>query len=169
MLIGTPRHLDRIAGCARAECIADPEAITALFTSGPANTSRQSAVASAGFAYQVGNLLTNTDGLVTFLTGRVETPANLASVLLTGITGENNAEIASLRDHIGVINREATQQADSLRAQYNASETHIAQLLALQTQISAIGHEAMTFAELLAETGSAARRRSGRGGRGRSA
>jgi hypothetical protein len=45
-----------------------------------------------------------------------------------------------LQQQISLINREATQQADSLRAQFSASESQIAQLQALQAQISAIGH-----------------------------
>jgi flagellar capping protein FliD len=64
----------------------------------------------------------------------------LNSVLLTSITDSNNQQITSLLQQIALVNREATQQADNLRAQFSASESQIAQLQALQSQIAAIGH-----------------------------
>jgi flagellar hook-associated protein 2 len=125
----------------RAAYAANTAVLGTLFTSAPALRSTANAnSATAGFAYQIGNLIANADGLVTFLTGRIVAPANISSVLLKNVTTENLAQIASLQRQIDLIDREATQQADSLRAQFNASETHIAQLLALQAQIAAIGH-----------------------------
>jgi flagellar hook-associated protein 2 len=125
----------------RAAYAANTAVIGTLFTSAPAPRSTANAGSeTAGFAYQIGNLIANADGLVTFLTGRIVAPANISSVLLKNVTTENLAQISSLQRQIDLIDREATQQADSLRAQFNASETHIAQLLALQAQIAAIGH-----------------------------
>jgi hypothetical protein len=60
--------------------------------------------------------------------------------LLTSLTDTNNQQIDSLQQQITLINNEATQQADSLRAQFTASESQIAELQALQGQIAAIGH-----------------------------
>jgi TolA-binding protein len=74
------------------------------------------------------------------LKNSVITPQDLSSVLLTSVTDSNNAQITSLESQIAIINQEATAQADSLRAQFSASETQIAELQALQGQISAIGH-----------------------------
>lgn len=119
-------------------------AVQALFTAQPQftnpNTHTPAANSSYGFAYQFGAVLANTDGLATFLKGNVLAPNNLANVLLTSITTSNNSQITSLQQQIDLINREATQQADSLRLQFSASESQIAQLQALQGQIAAIGH-----------------------------
>ena len=93
-----------------------------------------------GFSYQLGQQLAQIDGLATFLTGSLITPGNLANSLLTSITQSNNQQIDSLQQQITLINNEATQQADSLRQQFSASESQIAQLQALQAQISKIGN-----------------------------
>ena len=120
-------------------------AVSALFTSTPtlvggASDPQPEEGSPYGFAYQFGNELANVDGISTFLKNSVVTPQDLSSVLLTSITDSNNAQIDSLEQQISIINQEATAQADSLRAQFSASETQIAQLQALQGQISAIGH-----------------------------
>jgi flagellar capping protein FliD len=94
-----------------------------------------------GFSYLLGSSLANIDGLNTyFANDSVVTPDNLSSVLLTNITDSNNQQIDSLQQSITLINNEATQQADQLRAQFTASESQIAELQALQQQIAAIGH-----------------------------
>ncbi len=124
---------------------ANTSAVQSLFTLAPKLTSNQAGAQPVqgspyGFSYQFGSALANIDGLTTFLTGSVVTPDNLNNVLLTQIEDSNNQQIDSLQQQITLINSEATQQADSLRAQFSASETQIAQLQALQGQIAAIGH-----------------------------
>jgi flagellar hook-associated protein 2 len=126
---------------------ANTAAVTSLFTLIPSfsNTGASSAIRTAapgspaGFAYQLGEVLANTNGITTFLAGTVINPRSLASVLLTTATDTNDRQIASLWQRIDLINREATNQADSLRAQFSASESQIARLQALQTQIASIG------------------------------
>ena len=93
-----------------------------------------------GFSYLLGSTLANIDGLATFLNNSVITPDSITNALLTSITDSNTQQIDSLQQQITLINNEATAQADSLRAQFSASETQIAQLQALQGQIAAIGH-----------------------------
>jgi flagellar hook-associated protein 2 len=124
---------------------ANTQAVSALFTQTPTLTGGTSDPqpedgSPYGFAYQFGSELANVDGLSTFLKSSVITPADLSAVLLTSITDSNNQQIDSLEQQISIINQEATAQADSLRAQFTASETQIAELQALQGQISAIGH-----------------------------
>jgi flagellar hook-associated protein 2 len=123
----------------------NPSAIQSLFTLAPKLTSSNAGAqpvpgSTYGFSYLLGSALANIDGLATFLTNSVITPDNLASVLLTSLTDTNNQQIDSLQQQITLINNEATNQADSLRAQFSASESQIAELQALQGQISAIGH-----------------------------
>jgi flagellar capping protein FliD len=120
-------------------------AVSALFTQTPtliggSGDPQPEEGSPYGFAYQFGTELANVDGLSTFLKNSVITPQDLSSVLLTSVTDSNNAQITSLESQIAIINQEATAQADSLRAQFSASETQIAELQALQGQISAIGH-----------------------------
>jgi flagellar hook-associated protein 2 len=124
---------------------ANTQAVSALFTQTPTlvgGTSDPEPESGSpyGFAYQFGSELANVDGLSTFLKNSVITPQDLSSVLLTSITDSNDQQIDSLEQQIAIINQEATAQADSLRAQFSASETQIAELQALQGQISAIGH-----------------------------
>lgn len=124
---------------------ADSSAVANLFTLFPKLTGTQAGAqpvsgATYGFAYLLGSTLANIDGLTTFLTNHVVTPDNLSNVLLTQLTDSNNQQIDSLQSQINLINQEATQQADALRAQFTASESQIAELQALQSQIAAIGH-----------------------------
>lgn len=122
----------------------NPTAIAALFTALPTlssgNNPQPVAGAKYGFAYLLGTSLANIDGLSTFLYHSVINPASLANTLLSSISDSNTQQIDSLEQQINLINQEATRQADSLRAQFSASETQIAQLQALQSQIAAIGH-----------------------------
>jgi flagellar hook-associated protein 2 len=124
---------------------ADSTAVQNLFTLAPPLQSNQAgaqpvAGASYGFSYLLGSALANTDGLTTFLNNTVITPDNLANVLLTNLTDSNTQQIDSISQQVALINQEATQQADQLRAQFTASESQIAELQALQGQIAAIGH-----------------------------
>jgi flagellar capping protein FliD len=123
----------------------DSAAVSNLFTLQPKLSGTQAGAqpvpgASYGFAYLFGSTLANIDGLSTFLNNSVVTPDNLNNVLLTSITDSNNQQIDSIQQQIQLINKEATQQADNLRAQFTASESQIAELQALQSQIAAIGH-----------------------------
>ena len=74
------------------------------------------------------------------MTGTVGSPTDLEQVLLRHVSDSNNKQIDSLQQQMQLDQPEATQQADNLRAQFSASESQIAQLQALQTQIAAIGH-----------------------------
>jgi len=127
---------------------ANTAAVQALFTLVPKTTSGSSlnldsgygATGSAGFAYQLGSLISNTNGLTTFLQNSAITPADLSNVTLTTVLDSNNQQIDSIDEQITTITTEAKNQADQLRAQFTASESQIAELQALQQQIAAIGH-----------------------------
>jgi flagellar hook-associated protein 2 len=127
---------------------ANTAAVQALFTLVPKTTSGSSAslnsgygaTASAGFAYQLGSLISNANGLTTFLQNSAITPADLSNVTLTTVIDSNNQQIDSIDEQITTITTEAKNQADELRQQFSASESQIAELQALQEQISAIGH-----------------------------
>jgi flagellar capping protein FliD len=124
---------------------ADSASVSNLFTTIPKLSGTQAGAqpvlgATYGFAYLLGSQLANVDGLSTFLQGSVITPADLSNILLENISDSNNKQIDSLQQQISIINREATQQADNLRQQFTASESQIAELQALQSQIAAIGH-----------------------------
>jgi flagellar capping protein FliD len=124
---------------------ADSSSIQSLFTLQPKLSGSQAgappvAGATYGFTYLLGSALANIDGLSTFFQNGVVTPDNLANILLTNVTDSNNQQIDSLEQQIAIINQEATQQADNLRTQFTASESQIAELQALQSQIAAIGH-----------------------------
>ncbi len=124
---------------------ANTAAVASLFTNVPAATLSASQIAASGqsygFSYQFGELLSNSNGLATSLANTIITPTSgFQSSLLNQVVDSNNQEIANLQQSIDLINQEATNQADALRAQYSASESQIAELQALQGQISAIGH-----------------------------
>lgn len=123
---------------------ANPTAVQNLFTQiptlTPGSNPQPQTGSPYGFAYQFGSALANIDGLTTFLKSNVITPASIGDVLLTSVTQSNTQQIDSLEQQIALINQEATQQADRLRAQFTASESQIAELQALQAQIAAIGH-----------------------------
>ncbi len=124
---------------------ADTAAVQSLFTLQPQLSSQQAgalpvAGSPYGFAYLMGSTLANIDGLATFLTNSVVAPDNLSNDLLTSMTDSTSQQIDSLQQQVSLINQEATQQADALRAQFTASESQIAELQALQSQIAAIGH-----------------------------
>ena len=108
---------------------ANPSAVQALFTS-----------TTGGLAQQVGTQLTLATGLPTFLaSGLASSDAGGNSILQT-VEDSNTIQIDTLKQQISLINDEAATQANSLRAQFTASETQIAELQALQAQIAAIGN-----------------------------
>ncbi len=124
---------------------ADTASVQSLFTAAPKLSGTQPGAqpipgTTYGFAYLLGSQLANIDGLSTFLTGSVVTPTDLSNILLQNVIDSNNKQIDSIQQQISLINREATQQADNLRQQFTASESQIAELQALQSQIAAIGH-----------------------------
>lgn len=124
---------------------ANTSAVQSLFTLSPKLSSNQAGAqpvpgSNYGFAYLFGSALANADGLPTYLNDTVITVDNINNVLLTSITDSNNQQIDSIQQQVALINQEATQQADQLRAQFTASESQIAELQALQAQIAAIGH-----------------------------
>jgi bacterioferritin (cytochrome b1) len=103
--------------------------VQALFTS-----------TTGGLAQQIGTQLTLATGLPTFLaSGLASGDAGGQSILQT-VEDSNTITIDTLKQQISLINDEAVTQANSLRAQFTASETQIAELQALQSQIAAIGH-----------------------------
>lgn len=110
-----------------AALAADPTAVQALFTS------------QSGLADVMGSQLTTATGLPTYLKSGIagDIPA---SGILTNVEDMNQLQIDSLEEQINQINTEAKMQADSLRDQFTASETQIAELQVLQQQIAAIGH-----------------------------
>jgi flagellar hook-associated protein 2 len=101
-----------------AALAANPAAVQALFTA-PTGSLTQT----------LGAQLTIATGLPTFLNHRTASPED-----------SNSFTITSLKQQIKLIEDEANQQANRLRTQFTASETLIAQLQGLQTQIAAIGH-----------------------------
>jgi flagellar hook-associated protein 2 len=124
---------------------ANTAAVQALFTEVPKTTSSSSSSLSvstqpSGFAYQLGTLISNSNGLSTFLQNSAITPADLTNVLLTAVLDSNNNQIDSIDEQITQITQEANNQANELRAQFSASESQIAELQSLQSQIASIGH-----------------------------
>jgi len=111
-----------------AALAADPSAVQNLFTS-----------SAGGFTQSFGTQLTLATGLPTYLsTGLAD--AVPTQGLLTTVEDSNQLSIDALTQQVNLINSEAVAQANELRAQFTASETEIAELQALQSQIAAIGH-----------------------------
>jgi bacterioferritin (cytochrome b1) len=104
--------------------------VQALFTS-----------TTGGLAQQLGTQLTLATGLPTFLaSGLASGDAGGGQSILQTVEDSNTIQIDTLKQQISLINDEAVTQANSLRAQFTASETQIAELQALQSQIAAIGN-----------------------------
>ncbi len=126
---------------------ANTAAVQALFTAVPKATTstaplsyEQVATQQSGFAYQLGTLISNANGLTTFLKNSAITPADLSNITLTTVLDSNDQQIDSIDEQITQITKEANNQANELRAQFSASESQIAELQSLQAQIAAIGH-----------------------------
>jgi flagellar hook-associated protein 2 len=120
---------------------ANTAAVQSLFTLTPPSTGSSAiSTGAAGFSYQFGAFLANTNGLTTFLQNSAITPASLNGVLLTTLIDSNNQQIDSLDEQIDSITTEANNQANQLRAQFTQSESQIAELQSLQGEIAAIGH-----------------------------
>ena len=111
-----------------AALAANPTAVQTLFTS-----------TAGGLAQSLGAQLTLATGLPTFLAHGIADSVPTQSLLNT-VEDSNQLQIDALTQQVNLINSEAVMQANELRAQFSASETQIAQLQALQTQIASIGH-----------------------------
>lgn len=107
------------------------------------------AQALAANASSVQNLLSGTQGLVTqmgtYLTGVTGLPTQTSTGLLgtipsislmQGFENSNSSEVSSIQQQIQVIQDNANQQADALRAEFVATETTLAGYQALQQQLS---------------------------------
>jgi flagellar capping protein FliD len=111
-----------------AALAANPTAVQSLFTS-----------TAGGLAQSLGTQLTEATGLPTFLANGIADSVPSQSLLNT-VEDSNQLQIDALTQQVNLINDEATAQANELRAQFSASETQIAELQALQSQIAAIGN-----------------------------
>jgi flagellar hook-associated protein 2 len=102
---------------------ANPQAVSSIFN------------ASDGIVSGFGNYLTTITGLPTTtstgLLGSIPTTS-----FIQNDENANTARIQSLNDFITTLQDEANLQADSLRAQFTASESLIAKYQAVQTQVS---------------------------------
>jgi flagellar hook-associated protein 2 len=111
-----------------AALAANQTAVQTLFTS-----------TTGGLAQSLGSQLTLATGLPTFLAHGIADSVPTQSLLNT-VEDSNQLQIDALTQQVNLINSEAVMQANELRAQFSASETQIAQLQALQSQIASIGH-----------------------------
>jgi flagellar hook-associated protein 2 len=106
----------------------------------------QAALAASPSSVQ--NLLSSAQGIVnqlgTYLTGVTGVPTNVASGLLgqiptvsliQGFENANTNDIESINQQIQLIQTNANQQADQLRAEFVATESQLAGLQSLQTQL----------------------------------
>jgi len=107
----------------------------------------QAALASSPSSVQ--NLLTSAQGIVnqlgTYLTGVTGVPTNVASGLLgqipnvsliQGFENANTDQIGSIQQQIQLIQTNANQQADQLRAEFVSTESQLAGYQSLQTQLA---------------------------------
>jgi flagellar capping protein FliD len=111
-----------------AALAANPSAVQNLFTS-----------TAGGLAQSLGTQLTIATGLPTFLANGLADSVPAQSLLNT-VEDSNQLQIDALQQQVSLIDSEAVMQANELRAEFSASETQIAELQALQSQIAAIGH-----------------------------
>jgi flagellar hook-associated protein 2 len=89
-----------------------------------------------GLTNQVGSYLTGVTGLPTQLNSGLVGNIPIVS-LIQGFENSNTSEIAQLQDQLATIQDNANSQADTLRAEFVASETAIAGYQALQQQLNA--------------------------------
>lgn len=106
---------------------ANPSIVTSLFSG------------ATGITDSLGSYLAQATGAPTLLNDSVVGSSTSGYSILLNIEQNNTDSIDSLNTQIKLINDEATFQANSLRAQYSASESQIAELQALQGTISSIG------------------------------
>jgi flagellar capping protein FliD len=107
--------------------LADPNAVQSIFTG------------SSGILSGLGSYLTYVTGTPTQLGPNgsfLGTAPDTA--LLSGLESGNSAQIDSINQQIAMVNDMAIAQANSLRAQFTASETLIAQLQAEQASLASI-------------------------------
>lgn len=106
---------------------ANPSIVTSLFSG------------QTGITDSLGSYLAQATGSPTLLNDSVVGSTTSGYSILLNIEQNNTDSITSLNTQIKLINAEATFQANSLRTQYSASESQIAELQALQGTISSIG------------------------------
>ncbi|MBV8424092.1 MAG: flagellar filament capping protein FliD [Candidatus Eremiobacteraeota bacterium] len=106
---------------------ADPQAVQSIFTG------------SQGILAQLGTYLTFVTGTPTALGPTGSFLATVPDVsLLQSVESANSAQIDSINQQITQVNDLAIAQANQLRAQFNASETLIAQLQQEQASLSGL-------------------------------
>lgn len=108
-----------------AALAADPSAVSALFTG------------TNSIVTQLGSYLTSVSGLPTQLTGSIAGTVPPESLFST-LSSENADQVQSLQQQIAVISDQANQQADQLRQEFTNSETQIAELQSMQSELGAL-------------------------------
>ncbi len=108
-----------------AALAADSSAVAALFTG--ANS----------VVGQIGSYLTSVSGLPTQLSGSIAGTVPPESLFST-LSSENADQVQSLQQQISLITDQANQQADQLRQEFTNSETQIAQLQSMQSELGAL-------------------------------
>jgi flagellar hook-associated protein 2 len=117
-----------------AALAANANAVAALFTG------------SKSIVTQIGSYLTSVSGLPTQLTGSIAGTVPPQSLFST-LSSENADQISSLQQQIALVTNQANQQANLLRQEFSSSETQIAELQSMQSQLGAlIGSSSSTTA-----------------------
>jgi flagellar hook-associated protein 2 len=117
-----------------AALAANANAVAALFTG------------SKSIVTQIGSYLTSVSGLPTQLTGSIAGAVPPQSLFST-LSSENADQISSLQQQIALVTNQANQQANLLRQEFASSETQIAELQSMQSQLGAlIGSSSSTTA-----------------------
>ncbi len=87
---------------------------------------------------QIGSYLTSVSGLPTQLTGSIAGTIPSKSLFST-LSGENADQISSLQTQIALVTNQANLQANQLRQEFTNSETQIAELQSMQSELAALG------------------------------
>ena len=87
---------------------------------------------------QIGSYLTSVSGLPTQLTGSIAGTIPSQSLFST-LSSENADQVTSLQTQIALVTDQANQQANQLRQEFTNSETQIAELQAMQSELGALG------------------------------
>jgi flagellar capping protein FliD len=104
---------------------ANPSAVQNLF------------VGATSIIGQLGSYLTNVTGLPTMLKSGMAGSVPTQSLFAT-LNATTSDQIQSLQQQIQVVTNQANMQADLLRSEFVDSETHIAQLQAMQGSLGAL-------------------------------
>ena len=87
---------------------------------------------------QIGSYLTSVSGLPTQLTGSIAGTVPSQSLFST-LSSENADQVSSLQTQIALVTNQANLQADQLRQEFTNSETQIALLQSMQSELGALG------------------------------